>query len=93
MVLFVILLNQFAGRPPIQIALREERIYYTGDFSSFKEYLGEDNVVPVVRLSVPPFTASPHAKSTTGVQVDSVQGTRILRDVTFINHFWAFRRI
>lgn len=45
-----VLLSMLSGRPPIQIALREDRIYYTGDFSSFREYLGEDDAVPVVRL-------------------------------------------
>ncbi|RDB27845.1 hypothetical protein Hypma_002132 [Hypsizygus marmoreus] len=40
--------NPDGSRPPVQIALREERIYYTGDLSSFKEYLHGDNVFPVV---------------------------------------------
>ncbi|KAF9459661.1 hypothetical protein BDZ94DRAFT_1324618 [Collybia nuda] len=40
--------NPDGSHPPIQIALREERLYYTGDFSSFRDYLGDDDAVPVV---------------------------------------------
>jgi len=40
--------NVDSGRPPVQIALRDERLYYTGDLSSFREYLGYDDTVKSV---------------------------------------------
>lgn len=40
--------NPDGGRPPVQVALREERLYYTGDLSSFREYLGYDDTVKSV---------------------------------------------
>jgi len=40
--------NPDGGRLPVQIALREERLYYTGDLSSFREYLGYDDTVKSV---------------------------------------------
>ncbi|KAF8230315.1 hypothetical protein L208DRAFT_1378568 [Tricholoma matsutake] len=42
--------NPDGGRPPVQVALREERLYYTGDLSSFREYLGYDDTVKSVWL-------------------------------------------
>jgi hypothetical protein len=44
--------NPDGGRPPVQIALREERLYYTGDLSSFREYLGYDDTVKSVVCSI-----------------------------------------
>jgi hypothetical protein len=44
--------NPDGGRPPVQIALRDERLYYTGDLSSFREYLGYDDTVKLVVCSI-----------------------------------------
>jgi len=46
----IVWVNPDGSRPPVQIALREERLYYTGDLSSFRGYLSEhsDKVVSVV---------------------------------------------
>jgi len=55
--------NTDGGRPPVQIALREERLYYTGDLSSFREYLGYDDTIKLVVCSASSSCACPILKS------------------------------